>query len=73
MNKKNNAIARTIISVSITESDKKKLKELALKEEKTVSGLIHDMIAEREENRKEKGRDDVSYDEKKVIEVRNDF
>lgn len=54
MNKKNNAIARTIISVSITESDKKKLKELALKEEKTVSGLIHDMIAEREENRKEK-------------------
>ena len=55
MNKKNNAIARTIISVSITENDKKKLKELALKEEKTVSGLIHDMIAEREENRKEKG------------------
>lgn len=54
MNKKNNAIARTIISVSITESDKKKLKELALKEEKTVSGLIHDMIAEREENKKEK-------------------
>lgn len=54
MEKKNNAIARTIISVSITESDKKKLKELALKEEKTVSGLIHDMIAEREENRKEK-------------------
>ena len=50
MNKKNNAIARTIISVSITESDKKKLKELALKEEKTVSGLIHDMIAEREES-----------------------
>lgn len=54
MKKKNSAIARTIISVSITESDKKKLKELALKEEKTVSGLIHDMIAEREENIKEK-------------------
>ncbi len=40
----NKNIARTVISVSITESDKKKLKEMAVKEEKTVSGLIHEMI-----------------------------
>lgn len=54
MEKKNKTIARTVISVSITESDKKKLKVLALKEEKTVSGLIHDMITEREKSSKDK-------------------
>lgn len=53
MKKKNNAIARTVISVSITESDKKKLKQLAVAEEKTVSGLIHEMIIDRENNKKE--------------------
>ena len=40
MNKKNNAIARTIISVSITENDKK----TCLKEATEATGWVFDTI-----------------------------
>ncbi len=51
MEKKSNTVDRTVISVSLTKSDKEKLKELAAKNEMTASALLSKWI--REEYKKE--------------------
>lgn len=44
--KDNNDELRTTMTLSITIEDKKKLKLLALKKGKTVSGVIHEFVSE---------------------------
>ena len=47
MNKKSESVERTVISVSLSVNDKKKLKELANKHEMTSSALISQWIKDK--------------------------
>jgi len=50
MEKKSKTVDRTVISVSLTKTDKDKLKELAAKNEMTASALISKWIREKYDN-----------------------
>ncbi|MBR1507660.1 MAG: hypothetical protein IJ619_06630 [Eubacterium sp.] len=49
MNKKKDAVERTVMSVSLSVNDKEKLKELAVKHEVTSSALLSQWIKEKYE------------------------